>query len=222
MADILNAHAQNFGDRPAVIDDRSDGNVLTITYAELDHYTNQLGHLLVGHGVKPGDRVVWCGQNSIGVVAVMSAARKIGATAVPLNYRLSDDEAAYVIDHCDAEIVYVDADFAPMLERVRESILKIREVLVFDGELPTADSWFVSVDGEISSMPTSSPPEPPAETGDGATMIYTSGTTGKPKGASSRATDPTQMLAMLEHIGYQVDDTYLTTGPLYHSGPGGS
>ena len=45
MADILNAHAQNFGDRPAVIDDRSDGNVLTITYAELDHYTNQLGHL---------------------------------------------------------------------------------------------------------------------------------------------------------------------------------
>ncbi|MGB0677830.1 MAG: AMP-binding protein, partial [Ilumatobacteraceae bacterium] len=117
MADILNAHAQNFGDRPAVIDDRPDGNVLTITYAELDDYTNQLGHLLVGHGVKPGDRVVWCGQNSIGVAAVMSAARKIGATAVPLNYRLSDDEAAYVIDHCDAEIVYVDADFAPMLER---------------------------------------------------------------------------------------------------------
>ncbi|MEC7384289.1 MAG: AMP-binding protein, partial [Actinomycetota bacterium] len=222
MADILNAHAQNFGDRPAVIDDRPDGNVLTITYAELDNYTNQLGHLLVGHGVKPGDRVVWCGQNSIGVAAVMSAARKIGATAVPLNYRLSDDEAAYVIDHCDAEIVYVDADFAPMLERVRESIPKIREVLVFDGELPTTDSWFVSVDGELMSMPTSSPPEPPAETADGATMIYTSGTTGKPKGAfRQRATDPTQMLAMLEHIGYEIDDTYLTTGPLYHSGPAG-
>ena len=29
------------------------------------------------------------------------------------------------------------------------------------------------------------------------------------------------MLAMLEHIGYRLDDIYLTTGPLYHSGPAG-
>lgn len=75
MADILNAHAQNFGDRLAVIDDRPDGSLRHITYAELDRYTNQLGHLLVSHGVQPGDRVVWCGQNSIGVVSLMSAAK---------------------------------------------------------------------------------------------------------------------------------------------------
>ena len=70
-------------------------------------------------------------------------------------------------------------------------------------------------------MPTSSPPEPPAETGDGATMIYTSGTTGKPKGASSEGDGPN---ANARHAGAHrlpVDDTYLTTGPLYHSGPGG-
>ncbi|MEZ5251135.1 MAG: hypothetical protein R2713_18525 [Ilumatobacteraceae bacterium] len=39
--------------------------------------------------------------------------RKLGVTAVPLNYRLSDEEAAYVTDHSDATIVYVDAEFAP-------------------------------------------------------------------------------------------------------------
>ncbi len=222
MADILNAHAANFGDRLAVIDDRPNGDHFSITYGQLDLFTNQLGHLLVSHGVNPGDRVVWCGQNSIGVVSLMSAARKVGATAVPLNYRLTDDEAAYVIDHCDAEIVYVDADFAPMLERVRGSIPKIREVLVFGGAPPSDDAWYISVDAEVASMPDSAPPEPPAETADGATMIYTSGTTGKPKGAfRRRATAPTQMIAMLEHIGYRADDVYLTTGPLYHSGPGG-
>jgi fatty-acyl-CoA synthase/long-chain acyl-CoA synthetase len=46
---------------------------------------------------------VWWGQNSIGVVRVIHAARKIGATAVPLNYRLTDEEAAFVVDDCDAE-----------------------------------------------------------------------------------------------------------------------
>jgi fatty-acyl-CoA synthase/long-chain acyl-CoA synthetase len=61
------------------------------------------------------------------------------------------------------------------------------------------------------------------ETGEpGATMIYTSGTTGKPKGALRRtAGDPAQVGAMIALIGYTPDDVYLTTGPLYHSGPGG-
>jgi fatty-acyl-CoA synthase/long-chain acyl-CoA synthetase len=53
-------------------------------------------------------------------------------------------------------------------------------------------------------------------------MIYTSGTTGKPKGALRRgAANMEQILAMVQYIGYRPDDVYITTGPLYHSGPGG-
>ena len=68
--------------------------------------------MLRGHGVGPGVKVVWCGQNSLGIVTLVVAARKLGVTAVPLNYRLSDEEAAYVTDHCDAAVVYVDAEYA--------------------------------------------------------------------------------------------------------------
>ncbi|MGH7341284.1 MAG: class I adenylate-forming enzyme family protein, partial [Candidatus Rokuibacteriota bacterium] len=51
---------------------------------------------------------------------------------------------------------------------------------------------------------------------------YTSGTTGKPKGALRTGLgDPEQLRLMVAHIGYRPDDVYLTTGPLYHSGPGG-
>ncbi len=73
-----------------------------VTFAELERVTNQLAHVLRGHGVGPGVKVVWCGQNSMGVANLVVAARKVGATAVPLNYRLSDEEAAYVTDHSDA------------------------------------------------------------------------------------------------------------------------
>ena len=54
-------------------------------------------------------------------------------------------------------------------------------------------------------------------------MIYTSGTTGKPKGAvrSASRIDPKVAAGFLSLVGYQPDDIYLTTGPLYHSGPGG-
>jgi fatty-acyl-CoA synthase/long-chain acyl-CoA synthetase len=65
--------------------------------------------------------------------------------------------------------------------------------------------------------------EPPAEAVEGlggATMIYTSGTTGKPKGAVRRMRDEASIIALITFIGYQSDDIYLTSGPLYHSGPG--
>ncbi len=53
------------------------------------------------------------------VVAVINATRKIGAVAVPLNYRLTPEEARYVIGHSDAEIAYVDAEYAPLFEGLR-------------------------------------------------------------------------------------------------------
>jgi fatty-acyl-CoA synthase/long-chain acyl-CoA synthetase len=50
-------------------------------------------------------------------------------------------------------------------------------------------------------------------------MIYTSGTTGKPKGAYRKLTDQSTAVALIGFIGYTPDDIYITSGPLYHSGP---
>ena len=218
MPDFLSAYAQAMPDKLAVVDDRPDGSVTRWTFAELEARANQLGHVLVGLGAGPGRKVVWCGLNSPGVVTVVNAARKIGATAVPLNYRLSPEEAAYVTDHCDATIVYVDAEFAPLFEQIRAEIPKVEHILVFDGR---ALDGMTEVDPLIAAAPTTDPVPP--DTGEsGATMIYTSGTTGKPKGAlRTSAGNPQQGAALLALIGYVPDDVYITTGPLYHSGPGG-
>jgi fatty-acyl-CoA synthase/long-chain acyl-CoA synthetase len=50
-------------------------------------------------------------------------------------------------------------------------------------------------------------------------MIYTSGTTGKPKGAVRHSRDDSSAIALSTLIGYTPDDVYLTTGPLWYSGP---
>jgi fatty-acyl-CoA synthase/long-chain acyl-CoA synthetase len=221
MADFLTAHSITQPNKLAVVDDRPDGTVRQLSYSELNARANQLANVLLGMGVVPGDsKVVWCGQNSIGLVVMINAARKLGVTAVPLNYRLSDEEAAYVTDHCDATIVYVDAEFAPMFARIRDQLPKVREYLVFDGDDGVPDGM-TAIDPLMDAASTGEP-EIPAAIEAGSTMIYTSGTTGKPKGALRRGTQgAAQSAALMAHIGYVPDDVYIPTGPLYHSGPGG-
>src|SRR6187399_264122 len=136
MADFLTAYALTQPDKPAVIDDRP-GLVRQLSYRELNEQANRLANVLLDLGAKPGEtKVVWCGQNSLGLVIAINASRKLGLTAVPLNYRLSDEEAAYVTDHSDATVVYVDAEFAPMFERIRGDLPKVERYLVFDGDVP--------------------------------------------------------------------------------------
>jgi fatty-acyl-CoA synthase/long-chain acyl-CoA synthetase len=90
-------------------------------------------------------------------------------------------------------------------------------VLVFDGapgrNMDAAAPLIEAQSGDAVPVP--------AKTAAG-TMIYTSGTTGKPKGAVRTGIgDPEQSLKLLTLIGYQADDVYIPTGPLYHSGPSG-
>lgn len=218
MADFLTMYAAAQGDKLAVVDDRPDGTVLRLTFAELEAAANRLARGLQSLGVQAGDKVVWCGQNSVGVVTCINACRKLGVTAVPLNYRLTAEEAAYVTDHSDAVAVFVDAEFAALFADIRAEIPKVRHVVVFDG--PALDGM-ASADDLVAGMAADALPDPASEAA-GATMIYTSGTTGKPKGAFRKGgADPSVAAALFGLIGYTPDDVYLTTGPLYHSGPGG-
>jgi fatty-acyl-CoA synthase/long-chain acyl-CoA synthetase len=212
--DILAVHAASHPDKAAVIDDHPGRTVVTWSYAEFDRRTSQLAQHMVGLGVGWGTKVVWCGQNSAGLLLGSHAIRKAGAVGVPLNYRLAPEEAAYVIDNSDAQVVYVDAEYGPLISGIREQIPKVADVLIFDGD--------GELEAQVEKCPTTAP-----DIGEGpperlATMIYTSGTTGKPKGAvRSNRFDPKAASGLIGLIGYVPDDVYLTTGPLYHSGPGG-
>ncbi len=215
MTDTLSMYAQSQPDKPGVIDDRPDGTVVTWTYAELEVQANRVANLLLSLGARPGQKVLWCGPNSPEVVAVMSATRKIGAVAVPLNYRLTPEEAVYVINHSDAEIAYVDYEHAPMFAALRDQLEKVRHIIAVGGPVPEG----MLSDADIATAPADEPDVGDAA-GTGGTMIYTSGTTGKPKGAvRAGAPDPEVFGALLKLLGYRPGDVYLTSGPLYHSGP---
>ena len=214
--DFLSTYAAAQPDKAALIEDSPYGSVRIWSYAELNRRANQLANAFLGFGLKPRESVLWCGLNSHEVALMGHAARKSGITSVPMNYRLSADEATYVTDNSDAQVIWTDAEYADLFNSIRKNTPKVREIVVFGGEAPkgtiAADDWLRGVSEQEPQLP-------PFES---RTMIYTSGTTGKPKGAVRTGQgNPEQLQAMLAHIGYRPDDIYLTTGPLYHSGPGG-
>src|SRR6202046_262297 len=179
--DTLSVYARSQPGKPGVIDDRPDGTVIRWTYAELEAQSNRVANLLLSLGAGPGTKVLWCGPNSPDVVAVMSAARKIGAVAGALNYLRPPSEALYVVNHSDAEIVYVDYEYAPMFAAFGGQLDKVRHVIVIGGPAVAG----VLGDADIAAAAAAAPDVGDA-TGGGGTMIYTSGTTGKPKGAVRR------------------------------------
>jgi acyl-CoA synthetase (AMP-forming)/AMP-acid ligase II len=215
MDDVLSMYAQAQPDKPAVIDDRPGKPATVWTYADLEAQANRVANLLQALNIGPGHKVIWCGPNSPEVVAVMNATRKIGAVAVPLNYRLTPAEALYIVNHSDAEVAYVDYEHAPMFAALRDQFDNVRHIIAVGGQAPDD----MLTDTDIAAAP-ADPPDVGDAAGTGGTMIYTSGTTGRPKGAvRSSGPDPEIVGALLGLLGYRPDDVYITSGPLYHSGP---
>jgi acyl-CoA synthetase (AMP-forming)/AMP-acid ligase II len=216
--DVLAQHAQDRGGDVAVIVDGSGGaHGSTTTFAELNRLVNRLAHGLLDGGVRAGERLVWCGPNSLEVLATLHAARKLGLVAVPLSYRFTAEEMAYVVDNSDATAVVVDAEQAPILTSVLGDLPKVRSVVVYGGEAPPGTT---TLDALLDDRPGIEPPVPADPSVAGAAMIYTSGTTGKPKGALRTSTDRRLVFALLAELDLLHErSVHLTTGPLYHSGP---
>ena len=212
--DVLALHAAANPDAVAVIDgDR------VMRRGEFNALVNRYGNVLVDAGVRTGEKVLWVGQNSLEVVAINHAARKVGAVCVPMNYRLSPEESQYVIDNCDAVIVLFDVEQTEQLDPIHASCDRVRGWYCFRSE-GKAPSWSQDF-GALERMAAEDEPVRIGEADEtaGTTMIYTSGTTGKPKGTVRRSTPSKWTADFVSKVGWVPDDVYLSTGPLYHSAP---
>ncbi len=201
MPDVLDLHAQASPDKVALIQGDESW-----TYAEHNARANALARGIKALGIAAGDRAVWIGPNHEKIVLWGHAARKAQLVSVPLSYRFTPEEMAYILINSDATLVFCDPDYREAIETIGAP--NVREIVDYDRaeELIAANS-----------------PDPLDEGGEpttGASMIYTSGTTGNPKGAVRSGTDPALVAVLIGEIRYTGSDVHITTGPLYHSGPG--
>jgi long-chain acyl-CoA synthetase len=131
----------------------------------------------------------------------------------PLNWHLSGEELAYIVNDCEARAFIADKRLAESaVESLRDSP-GVEVPLSVGGPIEGFESYDEVVDKESSEDL-----EDPLL---GSTMLYTSGTTGRPKGVFRPITPPSPLLRLLEKEGRfrPGEDLSLCTGPLYHAAP---
>jgi len=190
-----------------------------LTYGQLDRLVNRVAHALAARGVGPGGRVALLLTNGPEFLAVTHAAAKLGALAVPINYRWRRGEIAYVLEDAAPEVLVLDAAFVEEGGAARAAAGR-----------PAADRCLVV--GEAAGLPSfddavAAESDAPLETGipPGGfnILVYTSGTTGKPKGVMHPTFDPKVGFESQKRIvdmwGFKPDDVHLVAGPMYHTMP---
>ncbi len=183
------------------------------TYGELDRRSNRIARLLRNHGLGRGDVIALMMTNRIDYFDIAWAAQRIGLYFVCISSRLAEEEAAYILKDCGAQVMFVDAALAAMGERLL-------------ADRPDMVGYFVggpqsAFETELAQLSD----EAIEDQSNGTDMLYSSGTTGRPKGIKPPLPEgPLDQSNGLVDMGMRFWDLsaetiFLSPAPLYHAAP---
>src|SRR5262249_49373472 len=114
MGSWVSGHAARTPDRIALIFKGEK-----ISYRALDERARRVARGLSELGVRKGDRVAAILLNGPPLIEILLACTHLGAIFLPVNFRLSAGEIAFILDDAAPELVAYSAAFLPVVEQVR-------------------------------------------------------------------------------------------------------
>jgi acyl-CoA synthetase (AMP-forming)/AMP-acid ligase II len=192
------------------------------TFAEWNARANRTAHALRDAGVGKGDRVALLMMNSVEYMESFFAIAKLGAVCVPLNWRLTAEELAFILRDSGSSTLIFGGEFTDAAGDLHrrgagaQGTAIARWVRV--GDDAGRPEWAVGYDAWQAA---GSEAEPPCDAGDDDVLyiMYTSGTTGLPKGAVHTHESATWgVLTINATSDLRYRDRYLVALPLFHVG----
>jgi fatty-acyl-CoA synthase len=150
-------------------------------YAEFGERAGRLAGAIRALGVRPGERVAFLCYNCHQLLEAYYGVLLAEAVLLPLNFRLGVEELAYILNHAEAQVVFVDPDFLPLLQAMHAQLPLQPRMVLLAGEGDEAPAGMLHYEEILAAA---SPDRQPLEIDENAAaeLFYTSGSTGRPKG----------------------------------------
>jgi acyl-CoA synthetase (AMP-forming)/AMP-acid ligase II len=208
-ANWVSLHARYAPDRRCLV--TADGTVHT--FGEVSSRINRLARALRRLGIRRHDRIGILATDSVDYMVLLVASMKLGATYVPLNYRLAPSEFELFAKAADFDAFVTMARYAEGAAVVEEACPGLRVRASFDafGDWPTIAALIES-ETDDSDLEVVTEPE------DVVSIMFTSGTTGRPKGVmqSMRMLGTGTTVSLLD-FGFKRDELRYTASPMFHA-----
>ena len=190
------------------------------TYAEMTERVGRLANALEKLGVRRGDRVATFAWNNSRHLEIYFAVPCMGAVLHPINLRLPGDQIAFIVNHADDQVLFVDPTLLPAVEKLAPYLKGVKHFIVMADKVPEGTT-LSPVHAYEDLIKGSGPdhPWPNLNENDAAAMCYTSGTTGNPKGVvySHRAIYLHSLgLSMADSFGLSERDIFMPVVPMFH------
>ncbi|MCL4744507.1 MAG: AMP-binding protein [Burkholderiaceae bacterium] len=209
LFDVIERNAQLYGDRIAFV---ADG--LRISHREYAVRVERVAAGLARAGLVAGERVAVLAQNCLEYVDLYGAAARLGLILVPVNWRLSADEIAYVIGDTTPKAIVAGAEYLPIIETARAEfpfVARFFSLGAATGAFGAFEELARGGSGEgapVADIPSDS----------GFVVIHTAAVAGRPRGALlSHAGLLAANLQLVGRWGLSTTDVHLGALPLFHA-----
>ena len=186
---------------------------LSLTYAQVEQRILACAEQLHELGVGRGDRVAFLDLNNASFFVALFATSRLGAIFVPINFRLTASEIAYILQDSEPHALIVGHEHHGLAtDALTISAAPPPALLSADDDAPQFPALRTEPAGAPIADPSTSPEEP-------ALLMYTSGTTGRPKGATlSHENVWWNNINGFHSFDVVADDVTLLVMPIFHIG----
>lgn len=197
------------------------------TYLDLYKRVSRFANLLTGPlGAKPGETIGILDYDSHRFLEAYFAIPMTGAVLHTINFRHSEEEILYAINHAEDRIIFCHKDFLPLLEKLRDRMPGVRKIVMLKDDHKDL-STSLAYDGEYETMLSGQKEEykfPDFDENSVATIFFTTGTTGLPKAVYfSHRQLVLHTIGLITTLGalnglikISTDDVYMPITPMFH------